>query len=281
LLDLEFAYQWLCGLLETKGDSLYRMKGVLAIAHSDQKYVYHAVHASFEGGFAEPWGAEEQRDSKLVFIGKDLEPEALDASFNACLATSKNLERKREVLRFGVGARVECRIGRPSDSDVWATGQVVQLLFRDDWMPPGCVAPYQVELDGNWHGNRVHVQADKDTYIRKEPTQLAKVRRQMANVCYWPAVVFCAVLGCPFVTLWAGTCTILGGLAVCVFRVGEILCGWKAPPTTACGNESEPLLDGPEHDHAFTHADGTLCDDPSHDHHNHKHPIPTRHEHQH
>ena len=72
LLDLELAYQWLRGLLETKGDSLYRMKGVLAIAHAEQKYVYHAVHASFEGGFAEPWGAEEQRDSKLVFIGKDL-----------------------------------------------------------------------------------------------------------------------------------------------------------------------------------------------------------------
>jgi len=48
------------------------MKGVLAVAHSDQKFVYHAVHMTFSGGFEEAWGEDEPRESKMVFIGQNL-----------------------------------------------------------------------------------------------------------------------------------------------------------------------------------------------------------------
>ena len=48
------------------------MKGVLAVAHSDQKFVYHAVHMTFSGGFEEAWGEDEPRESKMVRTAHNL-----------------------------------------------------------------------------------------------------------------------------------------------------------------------------------------------------------------
>ena len=43
-LDLELLYAWLGALLRARGEDLFRMKGVLAVAHAKQRFVYHAVH---------------------------------------------------------------------------------------------------------------------------------------------------------------------------------------------------------------------------------------------
>ena len=56
------------------------MKGVLAIAHAKQRFVFHAVHMLMDGTFEAPWADGERRESKLVFIGKNLDPKALNAS---------------------------------------------------------------------------------------------------------------------------------------------------------------------------------------------------------
>ena len=60
------------------------------------------------------------RACKMVFIGRNLDPQALAARFNACLATPENLKRKADALRFRVGQRVECNFGA-----TWAPGTVV------------------------------------------------------------------------------------------------------------------------------------------------------------
>jgi G3E family GTPase len=39
-----------------------------------------------EGDDGKPWARDEQRDSKLVFIGRDLDEAALKSSFAACVA---------------------------------------------------------------------------------------------------------------------------------------------------------------------------------------------------
>mmetsp|Transcript_28785 Transcript_28785/g.92217 ORF Transcript_28785/g.92217 Transcript_28785/m.92217 type:complete len:217 (-) Transcript_28785:287-937(-) len=121
------------------------MKGVLAIAHADKKFVYHAVHMQLNGVFAEPWAEGEPRESKMVFIGKNLDAKELADSFNDCLCTAETLQLKKDLLRFEVGDQVECRMG-PQD-DNWARGTVAAIMFRDEFMPQGLVAPYQVELD--------------------------------------------------------------------------------------------------------------------------------------
>ena len=97
----------------------------------------------FNGNFdeEETWKEGEARESKLVFIGKNLDREALAAGFAACRATPALMEKKRAALRFAVGEQVECR--GPSR---WQRGEVVAQMYREEGvdMPPGLVAPYQV-----------------------------------------------------------------------------------------------------------------------------------------
>ena len=82
------------------------------------------------GSFKEPWGDDEPRESKLVFIGKNLDGASLAAGFNACLVTPSNMKKKTDALRFAVGDHVECNM------DGWESGVVVGLLYHDNTMEP-------------------------------------------------------------------------------------------------------------------------------------------------
>ena len=160
-LDLGLVQAWLGELLRKDGGDLFRMKGVLWIAHAEQRFVYHAVHTTFSGGFEEVWGQEEPRESKMVFIGKNLDAKALAARFNACLATPENMQKKADALRFCVGDEVECNLG----SGRWAPGRVHALLYRDEKMPAGLVAPYRVRLEGE-EGRLIFVPSDQESLVR-------------------------------------------------------------------------------------------------------------------
>lgn len=48
-LNMDLLNEWIDTLLKSKGADVYRMKGILAIAGCDQKYVYQAVHMIFNG----------------------------------------------------------------------------------------------------------------------------------------------------------------------------------------------------------------------------------------
>ena len=66
-----------------------------------------------------------------------------------------------KMLRFGVGDKVACKTGATE----WSPGVVVALLYRDEYMPPGMIAPYQVKLDKS--GNCIYAPVDEDDVIRK------------------------------------------------------------------------------------------------------------------
>jgi len=140
-LNIRLMQQWVSELLQSAGD-IFRMKGVLSIAHAEQRFVYHSVHMLFNGGFAAPWAEGEARESKMVFIGKNLNAEALADRFNACLETPETRARQLEALRFAIGDEVECNV-----DNEWCAGTVVAHLYRNEWMEQGMVAPYQVKLD--------------------------------------------------------------------------------------------------------------------------------------
>jgi G3E family GTPase len=76
---------WLGELLRDKGQDIFRMKGVLAIAGVDERYVFQGVHMLFDGRADRPWGGD-PRANKLIFIGRDLDRAALEDGFRACLA---------------------------------------------------------------------------------------------------------------------------------------------------------------------------------------------------
>ena len=50
------------------------------------KGVLQGVHQVFEGSPGKPWREGEAHKSKMVFIGKDLNREALAAGLKGCLA---------------------------------------------------------------------------------------------------------------------------------------------------------------------------------------------------
>ncbi|KZV29737.1 COBW domain-containing protein 1-like [Dorcoceras hygrometricum] len=84
-LDLDYFDDWLERLVEEKGDDLYRMKGILSVTDSEQRYVFQAVHSIFDGCPGKDWEPDEKRINKLVFIGKNLDETALRKGFKGCL----------------------------------------------------------------------------------------------------------------------------------------------------------------------------------------------------
>jgi G3E family GTPase len=84
-VNLGAFHRWISELRVQQADNLYRMKGVLAVKDQDQRYVLQGVHSLVEFRASTSWGTE-QRSSKIVFIGRDLDRAALNQGFAACLA---------------------------------------------------------------------------------------------------------------------------------------------------------------------------------------------------
>lgn len=84
-LDGKKLNDWIGELLKTKGNDIYRCKGVLAIKGSPNRLVFQGVHMLFDAKFDRPW-AGAPRENTLIFIGKNLDRAALTEAFKACLA---------------------------------------------------------------------------------------------------------------------------------------------------------------------------------------------------
>jgi G3E family GTPase len=84
-LDEKKLSDWLGTLLRTKGQDIFRMKGVLAVKGRDMRFVFQGVHMLMDGRPDRPWGAEPRRNT-LVFIGRNLDRKELNEGFRACLA---------------------------------------------------------------------------------------------------------------------------------------------------------------------------------------------------
>ncbi|CAJ0721183.1 P-loop guanosine triphosphatase YjiA [Ralstonia edaphis] len=84
-VDLVRFHTWIDALRTEQAETLFRMKGILAVKGQAQRYVLQGVHSLIDFRATQPWGSE-ARSSKIVFIGRDLDRAALQDGFNACLA---------------------------------------------------------------------------------------------------------------------------------------------------------------------------------------------------
>ena len=75
---------WVQALVAERGDDIWRMKGIVALANEPRRYVLQGVHRIRELRPAEPWGRFVP-SSKLVFIGRNLERRALREALASCL----------------------------------------------------------------------------------------------------------------------------------------------------------------------------------------------------
>lgn len=83
-LNLDRFQAWLRLLLATQGADIFRMKGILNFSGMAERYVFQGVHMLFDGRPDRPW-ADEPRKNSLIFIGRNLDRDELNAGFNACL----------------------------------------------------------------------------------------------------------------------------------------------------------------------------------------------------
>ena len=85
-LDPKKLNAWLSELLQTKGQDIFRMKGILRLKGSTSRFVFQGVHMLFEGKQDRAWNPGEEPRSQIVFIGRNLDRDALNAGFRRCLA---------------------------------------------------------------------------------------------------------------------------------------------------------------------------------------------------
>jgi G3E family GTPase len=84
-VDMRKLEDWLSYLLQSRGQDIFRMKGVINVRGDDRRYVFHGVHMMFDGRLERPWAQAPRRNS-LVFIGRKLDRQELEAGFESCIA---------------------------------------------------------------------------------------------------------------------------------------------------------------------------------------------------
>jgi G3E family GTPase len=84
-LNADKVNEWLSYLLQSRGQDILRMKGILAFKGEPKRYVFHGVHMIFDGKLERPWGTA-ARANRLVFIGRHLDRKELEAGFESCVA---------------------------------------------------------------------------------------------------------------------------------------------------------------------------------------------------
>ena len=83
-VDPEKFNAWIGQLLAEKGQDLLRTKGILHYAGEDRRFAFQAVHMIADGDFIGPFPPGEDRRSRLVFIGRNLNRPQLRRGFEAC-----------------------------------------------------------------------------------------------------------------------------------------------------------------------------------------------------
>jgi G3E family GTPase len=83
-LDPDKFFSWIQAISQRFGADILRMKGILAMRDDDDRYVIQAVHMLLEGDHQRPWKPQEKRESRLVFIGRNLPSDILRQGFDAC-----------------------------------------------------------------------------------------------------------------------------------------------------------------------------------------------------
>lgn len=77
---------WIQDVTQRYGTDILRMKGIIAMLDDAERFVVQGVHMLIEGGSQRPWAADEPRQTRLVFIGRDLPRDELRQGFETCRA---------------------------------------------------------------------------------------------------------------------------------------------------------------------------------------------------
>jgi len=79
-------FPWVQDLVAKDGPNILRSKGILAFKDDPERFVFQGVHMILDGDHQRPWGKDEKRESRIVFIGRNLPEDKIREGFEACAA---------------------------------------------------------------------------------------------------------------------------------------------------------------------------------------------------
>jgi G3E family GTPase len=85
-LDPDKFFPWVQDLVAREGPSILRSKGILSFKDDPQRFVFQGVHMILDGTHQRAWQPQEKRESRIVFIGRNLPQETIRSGFEACVA---------------------------------------------------------------------------------------------------------------------------------------------------------------------------------------------------
>ena len=89
-MDSKKFFPWIEKITQMEGPNILRLKGIIAFKDDPDRYVVQGVHMILEGDHQRAWKDGEKRESRLVFIGRELDAERLKKSFDACQSVTAN-----------------------------------------------------------------------------------------------------------------------------------------------------------------------------------------------
>jgi G3E family GTPase len=89
-LDMQKIEAFLSLLVQTYGNDMLRYKGVLNVKGQKNRMIFQGVHMTMGGSPGKPWAADEARQSKMVFIGRNLPRKVFVEGLAYCVADSDN-----------------------------------------------------------------------------------------------------------------------------------------------------------------------------------------------
>ncbi|MBC8752185.1 GTP-binding protein [Paraburkholderia sp. WC7.3b] len=84
-LDRDKVEEFFSEMVATYGPAMLRYKGVLDIHGVDRRTVFQGVHMMFGASTDKPWGGVDERETKIVFIGKQLPADLFRSGLDNCM----------------------------------------------------------------------------------------------------------------------------------------------------------------------------------------------------
>jgi len=91
VLDPLRFFAWIEDVTVVCANDLLRVKGIIAFKDDPDRYVVQGVQRVIEGDHQRPWQMDEQRKSRLVIIGRELDEGWLRRGLAACAAASEEV----------------------------------------------------------------------------------------------------------------------------------------------------------------------------------------------
>ncbi len=85
-LDPDKFFPFIQNLTQAEGPNILRSKGILSLKDDPLRFVFQGVHMMLDGDHQREWKDGEKRQSRIVFIGRNLPEEKIRKGFESCVA---------------------------------------------------------------------------------------------------------------------------------------------------------------------------------------------------